>query len=99
MRISDGADNFALFEKIAPRLYLGHYQFSARGKEAVQAGKAILTKAFATKDVEVIVGLTPIEELGARWLSRQLGFKSQGIEDTVEGPAELFIMTRNEFNG
>jgi hypothetical protein len=48
-------------------------------------------------DVEVIEGLSPLGKLGARWLNRKLGFKSHGVVDTVSGPCEIVIMTKNEW--
>lgn len=91
--------DIALFEIGLKNIYSGHYFFKSRGRKAINAAKEFLDEIFNTcYNIEVIIGLTPITNLPARWLSRQVGFKSQGI---VQGPKrhyEMFIMTKREFN-
>lgn len=91
--------DIALFEIGLKKIYSGHYYFKSRGRRAINAAKEFLDCIFNTcYNIEVIIGLTPITNLPARWLSRQVGFKSQGL---VQGPKryyEMFIMTKREFN-
>ena len=94
----DKQDNVALFEPIEGHRYQGHYYFIERGRGALDAGKRFLEELFIQyPHIQVLQGLTPVDQKGARWLSRQLGFKSYGVEDTIAGPAELFILTRAEY--
>lgn len=97
--INDNGD-IALFEIGFKDIYTGHYCFKARGRGAISAAKGFLDELFNTcYNVDILLGLVPITHLPARWLSRQIGFKSHGI---VEGPKrhyEMFIMTKREFNG
>lgn len=96
--LTDGAGNFCLFEFELPGVYSGHYFFNVRGKEAVKLAKEMLNKVFNCPEVEIIRGLTPVEKLGARWLSRKLGFTSYGAVETKSGYCELFIQTKEEYN-
>lgn len=88
----------ALFQRSAPRVVFGHYFFHSRGRAALNAATDMLKEIFTGPyNVEVIQGLTPLEKLGARWLNRKLGFTSHGVTDTVAGPCEIVILTRNEW--
>lgn len=96
--VNDDGD-VALFECEGPGYYSGHYSFNNRGRKAIEAGHAFLDEVLNTcYNVEVIRGLTPLENLGARWMSRKLGFTSYGPVKTDLGPHEIFILTRKEFN-
>lgn len=93
--LTDG-ENWALFERGTDGVYTGHYFFVIRGRSALKLGKEMLEYLFTNTDINVLRGLTPLHKLGARWLSRQLGFTSYGVVHTYE-PCELFIMTRQEW--
>lgn len=94
--ISNGDGNVALFEYERPGVYTGHYFLKARGKEALKVCQDILAEVFSG-DVEVIRGLTPLENLGARWMNKKLGFTSYGVVKTISGPCELVILTKKEY--
>lgn len=96
--LTNDKDDFALFENEYPGAYTGHYFFNSRGKEAVKAAEEFLLEAFTNYPIEVIRGLTPADKLGAKWLSRRLGFTSYGTVETIVGDCELFILTKDEFN-
>lgn len=89
-----------LFEKsIKDKVFTGHYFFKCRGKKAIETGKAFLDELFNTcYTVEVVIGLTPLDHLGARWMSRKLGFTSHGVEQINSKYYELVILTKKEFN-
>jgi hypothetical protein len=74
----------------------GHYYFRSRGKPAIQAAKEFLAEVFGL-GVQSIKGLTPLTNLGARWMSRHIGFKSYGVVRTTKEPCELFIMHYTEY--
>lgn len=97
--VNDQGD-LALFEIGLKNIYSGHYYFESRGRKAIQAAKGFLDELFNTcYNIDVILGLTPLTNLPARWLSRQVGFTSHGV---VKGPKrhyEMFIITKREFNG
>lgn len=95
--LTDGEGSYALFEFVKPGIYYGHYFFHKKGKEAARLSEEFLSEIFQT--AKIVVGLTPVEKKAARWMSRHIGFKSQGIVDTDMGPHEMFMMTKEEFNG
>lgn len=94
--LSDGKGNVSLFEKGSDGIYTGHYFFVIRGKAARTLASEMLDVFFAETDARILRGLTPLTKLGARWMSRQLGFEGHGVVQTGNGPCELFIKTRND---
>lgn len=91
LALTDDSGNWSLFEKGADGVYTGHYFFVIRGKAALTLAKEMLDFIDKETDIKVLRGLTPLTKLGARWMSRQLGFNSHGVVHTVNGPCELFI--------
>lgn len=91
--ITDG-ENVAMFELSSDGIYTGHYFFTARGKTAIKVGKEMVAYFFSHTKARTIRGLTPIGNLGARWMSRQLGFKGYGVVCSGYGPCELFILMK-----
>lgn len=96
--LTNGID-YAMFEKGSDGIYNGHYFFEVRGKEAVRVAKEMLEFAFTKVGIKAIRGLTPLSNLKARWMSRRLGFKGNGVVNTDAGPCELFILTQFEWKG
>lgn len=98
--LTNDKGDIALFEIGFKDIYTGHYYFQSRGRQAITAARDFLDELFNTcYNIDIILGLTPITNLAARWLTRQVGFKSYGI---VHGPTshyEMFIITKREFNG
>lgn len=91
-------DDLALFEKGVRHIYTGHYYFKSRGREAIKSGQEFLDEFFnSCYNINVLTGLVPLEHLGARWLTRKLGFTSHGVVQ-IDKYYELFIITKKEFN-
>ncbi len=95
--LTDGEGSFALFEYVKPGIYYGHYFFVKKGKEAVRLSNEFLSEIFET--AHIIVGLTPVENKAARWMSRHLGFKSHGEIEIKEGLHEMFMLTKEDYYG
>lgn len=96
--LSDENGNVALFEREMPGVVTGHYFFYCRGRDAVKLSHEVLKEIFTGPyDVQVIRGLTPVENRGAIWMSRHIGFKSYGTVETHVGPCVLFILTKEEW--
>lgn len=96
--INDNED-IALFEHQynLTNTVCGHYFFFSRGKEAVKAAKEFLEEVFTTTYVETITGLTPLDNKGALWMNRRLGFREHGNVETEIGPCRFVIMTKQEW--
>lgn len=93
--------DLALFEYGVPtrKIYSGHYYFKSRGRAAIKAAREFLDEIFNTcYNINVLMGMTPLEYPAARWLTRQVGFTSYGIEEARGKQYELFILTKKEFN-
>ncbi len=93
--LQDG-QNFGILVKENEGVYSGHWLFEARGKEALRIATNMLRASFDS-DVKIILGLTPVDNKAAIWFNRRLGFKSQGIIETVRGDEEMFILTKEDF--
>lgn len=92
--------DMALFEKGIKHIYSGHYYFQSRGRGAITAGLNFLDELLnSCYNINVLTGLVPLDHLGARWLSRKLGFTSHGVVQIRKKHYELFILTKREFNG
>lgn len=90
----------ALFERqyLAPHTVCGHYFFHSRGPKAAKAAVALLAEAFTGPyNIDVIVGLTPLNKKGALRMNEFLGFKSNGQIETVIGPCEFVMLTKQEW--
>lgn len=92
---SSGDVNLFQFEREG--LYIGHFFYKSRGRAALTAAREMLAFVFSYPEVEVLIGLTPVDKLGAKWLTRKLGFKSYGEVDTIPGRCEMFVLGRNEY--
>lgn len=94
--VNDDGD-LALFEKHGT--WQGHYYFKSRGRKAITAGLNFLDEVFnPCYNISVITGLTPLTNLGARWLSRKIGFKSQGVLIIDNQPFEFFMITNKDIS-
>jgi hypothetical protein len=90
----------SLFERQLglPGTVCGHYFFHSRGKKARETAVAMLKQAFTGPyNITTIIGLTPLDNLGALWMNKQLGFKSYGQVDTETGMCEFVVLTKHEW--
>lgn len=91
-------DSLGMFSHEYPGVFSGHYFFKARGKEALTIARNMLVEIFTNYGAKMIKGTTPVNNKGAMWMNRQLGFTSHGIiEDPVNGDGELFCLSLDEF--
>jgi len=93
--------DIALFEYGFPakRIYAGHYFFKSRGRNAITTAKNFLDELFNTcYNISILMGLVPRQHKAARWITRQAGFRSYGLEELAGKEYEIFILTKKEFN-
>lgn len=87
-------NDVALFERNPdnPFSVFGHYFFWSRGKQALKAGNEFIEEIFTGPyDVEIIVGLTPVEHKAALWMNKKLGFKE--VDEVVfSGDSYKFVV-------
>jgi hypothetical protein len=78
-----------------PGVYSVHWFFKARGREAINLGRAMLKHLFDNYDAKIARGLIRVDLKPGRWAARQVGYKSHGImkfEDGTEN--EVFTITK-----
>lgn len=96
--LTDGEDNYGLFEYRAPGEYDGHYLFgNARGEQAVTTAKQLLRHFFLSYPVEIIYGLTPVEHTGALRMNKRIGLVTIATVQTKAGPCERVFLTKEGF--
>lgn len=98
--LENDSGDIALFEYGLPgrEIYSGHYFFKSRGRKAIQVAREFLDELFnSCYNINVLMGLVPLKHKAARWITRQVGFTSHGIEEIHGKEYELFIITKKEF--
>lgn len=90
-------DSYGLFQQDLPGVYIGHYFFTVKGKEAMALARKMIDEIFSKHDCRLLIGLTPVEKRHAAWMTRQLGFKSYGKIEWDGKEVELFQMTKDEW--
>lgn len=96
--LTDGEGNFTLFERETENAVTGHYFLKARGKEAFALCKEFLEEVFTGPyGIEIIHGITPHNKLGALWMNKRLGFRALKTVETIVGPCELVVLTKEEW--
>jgi len=97
--LTNSNGDLAIFEIGFKNVYTGHYYFKSRGRQAITAAREFLDEIFnKCYNIHVVLGMTPIGNKPARWISRQVGFKSYGTEELNGKEYEVFIITKKEFN-
>ncbi len=93
--------DLAIFEYGLPtqKVYSGHYYFKSRGRVAIIAAREFLDELFnSCYNIGILMGMVPIDRRDVKWITRQLGFTSYGLEEARGKQYELFILTKKEFN-
>ena len=88
-------NNISFGEYKSEGLYWVHFCFdTARGREAIDLTKRMLEAFYKAVPVVTSIGLIEVHNLKARWLIRQVGFKSLGDVTTENGICEMFYWTK-----
>ena len=96
--LTDGENNYALFEYEAPGIYYGHYMFSARGIDNTEKiARNLLGFFFETVSCLGVIGLVPVNHAGSLRLTQRLGFTLSGVVETEAGPHYEFYMKKEDF--
>ena len=90
----------ALFERQwrHPDVVCGHYFFHSRGKQAREEAKKMLKEIFTGPYfVKNVTGFTPVDNKGALWMNRQLGFTDLGTVDAPTGECKYVYLTKSDW--
>lgn len=92
--------NIAFGEFKSPGVYHVHFCFdTAKGRDAIELTRRMFRAFCEACPVEVAVGLIAVDNKKAKWLIRQVGFKSLGEIMTENGMCEMFYATKDLNNG
>ncbi len=94
--LSDG-QNMMLFTRESDDTYCGHWLLVDRGKQAFLAAVKLLRALYLDHGARTVYGLVPAHCRASAWFTRQMGFRSSGMEETDLGAQERFSLTRQEF--
>lgn len=94
--LTDGNHNYCLLEYDGPQKACLHCYYSYRGSAALKVSDEFGDEIFS-RDIFLLRTLPLLTNLGARWLNKKMGFTSQGIIQTPEGPCEMFTLTKSEW--
>lgn len=79
-------------------LYNVHWYFKSRGREAIDVARRMLANLFENYGAQAVRGLVRDRLKASRWATRQVGLKSMGFIDNLDGSKdELFVVTKDEF--
>lgn len=90
--------DLSLFDDVMPGVVNMHVIFSSRGKEAITSAKEAIAAVFATTPVHTILACVPANRRDVNMLARWTGFKF--IEQVIlpEGPSDMFLLSRNNWD-
>lgn len=91
--LADG-DVAAVFECSAPRVWQAHTMVlpTARGKQAVASGKAMLAFMFEEMNARLVWGQTPVANRAAQMFNRLIGAKPEGQGVDAAGHAVTYFV-------
>lgn len=93
-------ENIAFAEWKSEGVYHVHFCFdTARGRDAIRLTKQMFEEFCRSCPVEIAIGLISDSNKKAKWVIRQVGFKSLGEIETENGICEMFYATREMKNG
>lgn len=88
-----GAD-IALFDDEGDDIFQMHVLFVSRGRAAVASAKEAIRRMFVEHKADLIFGLVPAFRRDVKLLARWAGMKFRETIDTVNGPCELFVLSK-----
>lgn len=89
-------ENIAFGEDKGNGIYWVHFCFhTARGRAAIDLTRKMFAELCKLTDLRVGIGLILVENKKAKWLIRQVGFKSLGEVDADHGRCEMFYAERS----
>jgi hypothetical protein len=89
LALTNGSD-ILLAERWADNVVEIHWLLRSRGRAAITVGVDFLRYLYQTERARIVLGMVPAHKRAARWFSRQVGGRSNGIVQTSLGPMELF---------
>ena len=89
-------ENVALFLWRWIGIYEGHCLFTARGREALDLGAAMLGLMFS-HGAAMVLAVASNPRRHVHWFLRQLGFDPKGEIETIEGLSQMFQLESSQW--
>jgi hypothetical protein len=88
------APDIALFDDEGDGIYQIHVLFSSRGRAAIDAARKSFQRMFENYGADMIMGLVPEIRPDVKLLARWAGMKFVGLRNTIGGPCQLFVLSK-----
>jgi hypothetical protein len=89
--------NIGFGEYKRPNNYWVHFCCDeARGRSAIELCKRMVKQLLKDTNNANLVGLVNVVNRPTRWLIRQVGFKSVGFVETLDGECEIFSLAGSD---
>jgi hypothetical protein len=88
------APDIALFDDAGDSVYEVHFLFHSRGRAAIDAARESFRRLFEDYGADLIMGMVPEIRPDVKLLARWIGGKLVGQRDTVNGPCQLFVLSK-----
>jgi hypothetical protein len=81
-----------------PGLFAVHWFFRSKGKDALRTAVEMLDDLFTNYGALAVRGVIHMDNKPSRFLAKRLGFERISIEEFLDGPNELILLTKETFN-
>lgn len=82
-----------------PGLYSVHWFYTdVKGKEAVKLAVDMLDDVFTNHGAKAVRGVIHMDNKPARFLAKHMGYERISIEEFADGPNEVILLTKENFN-
>lgn len=89
-----GATDIALFDDEGDGTYEMHVLFHSRGRAAIDTAKEAMRRMFVDHGANLIFAKVPEIRPDVKLFARWIGMKYTGYRDTIYGPCQLFVLSR-----
>lgn len=86
--------DIALFDDELEGAYQVHFLFQSRGRKAIDHARESFKRMFVEHRANLIFGLVPEFRRDVKMMARWAGGRSAGMRQTVDGPCELFVLSK-----
>lgn len=86
--------DIVLFDDELEGTYQVHFLFQSRGRKAIEHARESFRRMFVDHKANLIFGLVPDFRRDVKMMARWTGGRSAGMRQTVDGPCELFVLSK-----
>ena len=86
--------DIVLFDDELEGTYQVHFLLRSRGRKAIDNVRESFQRMFIDHGASLIFGLAPDFRQDVKMFGRWVGGRSAGLRNTVDGPCELFVLSK-----